>query len=138
VLAAITLAPAAVAAACGGDGSDLPEDERVRQVSGVAELAANAYAAAGAEGLYDYLAPEVVAGCSVQALSQALAGEPVPEGFVRTESVEFEGDNARARVVQNVQDGEDDIKEAEVEWTFVSVDDSWRLTHVPGLEKCAS
>ena len=40
---------------CGG-GEDVPEDERVRQINGVAELATNAYAAAGAEGVYDYLA----------------------------------------------------------------------------------
>ncbi len=127
----------AVVAACGGDGSDVPEDERVRQVSGVAELAANAYAAAGAEGLYDYLAEEVTAVCSKQGLAQALDTQPVPEGFVRTESVEFDGDSARAKVVQRVQDN-GDVKEVEAEWTFVSVDDSWRITHVPGLEGCGN
>lgn len=135
VLAAVALGPAAVAA-CGG-GFDLPEDERARQVTGVAELAANAYAAAGAEGLYDYLAPDVVAVCSLQSLSEALAGQPVPEGYVRTEKVEFDGEGARALVVQRVRD-EGDVKEAEVEWTFVEVDDSWRLSHVPGLEECGS
>jgi len=125
---------AAFVAACGG-GDDVPEDERARQVSGIAELAAGAYAAAGADGLYDYLSPEVVANCSKQGLATALAGQPVPEGFVRTSSVAFDGDNARAKIVQRVQDN-GGIKEVEVEWTFVSVDDSWRLTHVPGLEEC--
>lgn len=113
----------------------MPEDERVRQVSGVAELAANAYAAAGADGLYDYLAPEVIATCSKQGLAAALASQPVPEGFVRTSSVSFDGDNASANVVQRVEEGEG-TKEVEVAWTFKSVDDSWRLTHFPGLEGC--
>ena len=115
----------------------MPEDERARQVSGVAELAANAYAAAGAAGLYDYLAPEVVANCSKERLATALASQPVPEGFVRTSSVNFDGDSARAKVIQRVQDGSG-TKEVEVEWTFVSNGDSWRLTHVPGLEGCRS
>ena len=115
----------------------MPEDERVRQVSGVAQLAANAYAAAGADGLYDYLAPEVIANCSKQGLATALAGQPVPEGFVRTSNVSFDGDKARAKVVQRVQDGAG-TKEVEVEWTFASVGDSWRLTHVPGLERCSA
>ena len=61
----------------------MPEDERARQVSGVAELAAGAYAAVGADGLYDYLAPEVIANCSKHGLATALASQPVPEGFVR-------------------------------------------------------
>ena len=113
----------------------MPEDERARQVSGVAELAAGAYAAVGADGLYDYLAPEVIANCSKQGLAAALADQPVPEGFVRTSSVNFDGDKAQAKIVQRVQDG-GDIKEAEVEWTFVFVDGGWRLTHVPGLEGC--
>jgi hypothetical protein len=133
-LVSATVAPLAIGLACGG-GSDVPEDERARQVSGVAELAANAYAAAGADGLYDYLAPEIIANCSKQGLSAALAGQPVPEGFVRASSVNFDGDNARAKIVQRVQDGSE-TKEEEVEWTFVSVDDNWRLTHVPGLEGC--
>ncbi len=113
----------------------MPHDERARQVGGVAELAANAYAAAGADGLYDYLAPEVIANCSKQGLAAALAGQPVPEGFVRTSSVNFDGDSARAKIVERVQDGEG-TKEVEVEWTLKSVNDNWRLTHVPGLEGC--
>jgi len=131
VLAAVTVAPAIVAG-CGGDGSDLPEDERTRQITGIAELAANAYAAAGPEGLYDYLADEVTSVCSQQGLARAFAGEPVPEGFVRTDGVEFEVDTARAQVVQRFGD-----EESEAEWSFVSIDDTWRITHVPGLEGCA-
>ena len=134
-LVSAAIAPLAVGIACGG-GQDLPEDERVRQVSGVAELAANAYAAAGADGLYDYLAPEVVANCSKQGLATALASQPVPEGFVRTSSVNFDGDSARAKIVQRVQDGAG-TKEVEVEWTFALAGDSWRLNHVPGLEGCS-
>ena len=113
----------------------MPEDERALQVSGVAALAAGAYAAAGADGLFDYLAPQVIANCSKQGLAAALNGQPMPEGFVRTSSVTFDGDSATAKIVQRVQDGSG-TKEEEVEWTFVLVDDSWRLTHVPGLEGC--
>jgi hypothetical protein len=117
---------------CGG-GDDVPEDERVRQVNGVAELATAAYAAAGAEGLYDYLAKDVTATCSKESLVKALEGEPVPDGF-KAANVEFDGEEARAKVVQLF--GEE---EREVEWTFVREgDDSWRLTQVPGLEACES
>ena len=130
-----TVAPLAIGIACGG-ADDVPDDERARQVSGVAELAANAYAAAGADGLYDYLAPEVIANCSKQGLATALAGQPVPEGFVRASIVNFDGEKARAKIVQRVQEGAG-TKEVEVEWTFASVGDSWRLTHVPGLEGCS-
>jgi hypothetical protein len=134
VLALAALTPA-LFAACGG-GDDVPEGERARQVSGVAELAANAYAAAGADGLYDYLSSEVVANCSKQGLATALADQPVPEGFVRTSNVNFDGDKARAKIVQRVQDGAG-TKDVEVEWTFVSAGDSWRLSNVPGLERCS-
>ena len=134
-LVSAAVAPLAIGIACGG-GQDVPEDERARQVSGVAELAANAYAAAGADGLYDYLAPVVVANCSKQGLATALASQPVPEGFVRTSSVHFDGDSAQAKIVQRVQDGSG-TKEVEVEWTFAAVGDSWRLNHVPGLEGCS-
>jgi len=134
-LVCATIAPLAIAIACGG-GNDVTEDERARQVGGVAELAAGAYAAAGANGLYDYLAPEVIANCSKQGLAAALASQPVPEGFVRTSSVNFDGDTARAKIIQRVQDGAG-TKEVEAEWTFVSAGDSWRLTHVPGIEGCS-
>ncbi len=130
MLAAATLAPAIVTA-CGSDGSDLPEDERVRQIAGVAELAANAYATAGPEGLYDYLASSVEADCSKEVLAHALAGEPVPDGFRRIDGVTFEGDAARATVVQLFAE-----EDRAAEWTFASVDGSWRITQVPGLEKC--
>lgn len=131
MLAAATVAPAFVAG-CGGGGSDLSEDERVNQINGIAELATNAYAAAGPEGLYDYLAQEITSVCSQPGLARALSGRPVPDGFVGTSEVEFEGDTARAKVVQRL--GEE---ESEAEWSFVSVDDSWRITHLPGLEECA-
>ena len=130
MLATVTLAPAVIAA-CGGDGPDTPEDERVRQIAGIAELAANAYAAAGPEGLYDYLASSVEADCSKEALALALAGEPVPDGFRRIDGVTFEGDTARATVVQVFSD-----EERAAEWTFVSVNGTWRITHIPGLERC--
>lgn len=117
--------------ACGG-GDDASEEERVKQINGVAELATAAYASGGAEGLYDYLAEEVAAECSKEGLATALEDEPVPDGYKTVNDVEFDGDQARAKVVQLF--GEE---EREVEWTFVREgDDSWRLTEVPGLEAC--
>jgi hypothetical protein len=133
VLAAAALAPTVIAA-CGGDGVDTPEDERARQISGVAELATNAYASAGAEGLYDYLASSVVSACSKQGLAQALADEPVPDGFKSIGEVTFDGSRATAKVTQVF--GEE---EREVEWSFaLEENDSWRLTNVPGIEACES
>jgi hypothetical protein len=118
-------------AGCGGGGDDVPEDERERQVNGIAELATAAYAAAGPEGLYDYLAEEVAAECSKEDLVTALEAEPVPDGFKSVNGVEFDGEQAKANVVQLF--GEE---EREAEWSFVQEADSWRLTHVPGLEAC--
>jgi len=120
-------------AGCGG-GEDVSEDERVRQINGVAELATAAYASAGPEGLYDYLAEEVVAGCSKERLVKALEAAPVPDGFKVVSGVEFDGEEARANVVQVF--GEE---EREVEWTFVEEgEESWRLAQVPGLEACGT
>lgn len=130
MLAAAALEPAIVTG-CGSDGSDLHEDQRVRQIAGIAELAANAYATAGPEALYDYFASSVEVDCSNEALAEVLAGEPVPDGFRRIDGVSFDGDTARAAGVQLFSD-----EERAAEWTFVSVDGSRRITHIPGLERC--
>jgi hypothetical protein len=135
-LAPVALLPLALAtsAACGGGDSDVPEDERVRQIAGVAELATNAYSAAGPEGLYDYLAKKVAAECSEGALARALEDEPVPDGFRRVSDVQFDGSEARAIVTQQFVD-----EERQVEWRLVFEDETgWRLIHVPGLEGCAN
>jgi hypothetical protein len=125
------IAGAVVMVGCGG-GEDVPEDERVRQINGVAELATAAYAAAGPEGLYDYLAEDVAAECPKEELVTALEVEPVPDGFKSVNSVEVDGERARANVIQLF--GEE---ERQVEWSFVREgEESWRLTHVPGLEAC--
>jgi len=129
------LAPLAITLACSGGGGDLPDDERVRQIAGVAELATNAYAADGPEGLYDYLAPEITQRCISADLVTALAQEYVPDGFQRVKSVDLVGDEARTIVVQLV-----DGQERETEWVFVSKSEgvvtTWRLVFVPGLEEC--
>ena len=118
--------------ACSDDKPDLPDDERARQINGLAELAANAYAVAGPVGLYDYLAPEVLDRCSSDQLADALAEEETPDGFRRLEDVTFDGNGARATVVQLFPDGERGS-----EWTFVSISDTtWRITSLPGLERC--
>ncbi len=133
LVVAAGLAPLALLA-CGGDGSSPPDDETIGQIAGVAELATNAYASVGPEGLYEYLTPEVAQHCSKEALGEALKDQPVPDGFRRIARVKFEGENVRATVVQLF--GRDDT---EVEWTFVAVaEKTWRITHVPGLERCRS
>jgi hypothetical protein len=126
-----------VAAACGdGQGRQPPADgETVRQIGGVAELATNAYASAGPEGLYDYLAPSVTGRCSKKGLEEALNGQDMPSGFRKIEDVAFEPDgSARAKVVQAFGD-----TERTIEWVFVRADGGgWRLTELPGLEECTS
>jgi hypothetical protein len=118
--------------ACGDDDPELPDDERVRQIAGVAELAANAYAAAGPVGLYDYLAPQVTDRCSKQNLVAALEDQDIPDGFRRLASVEFDGNEAAARVVQLFGD-----EERATEWVFASLSENvWRLIDVPGLAGC--
>ena len=132
-LATAALLPLALAIAC-SDEPNVPEDERSRQIAGVAELATNAYAAAGPEGLYDYLAKDVAAECSKEALSKALDAEPVPDGFRRVTDVRFDGSKARATVTQLFVE-----EERQVEWSFLLENETnWRLTDVPGLEGCAN
>ena len=131
-LAPAALLPFVLAIAC-SDEPDVPEDERVRQIAGVAELATNAYSAAGPEGLHDYLAKEVAANCSKEALSGALDAQPVPDGFVMVTNVQFDGQKARATVTQLFVE-----EERQIEWSFALEDETnWRLTSVPGLEGCA-
>jgi hypothetical protein len=111
-----------------------PEDERIRQITGVAELATNAYSAAGPVGLHDYLAKDLAEECSAEDLSQALDGQPVPEGFRGVSDVQFDGDKATATLTQLFVEEERDVV-----WSFVLEDDTnWRLTDVPGLEGCAN
>jgi len=132
-LAPAALLPLALAIAC-SDEPDVPEDERVRQIAGVAELATNAYSAAGPEGLYDYLSKEVAAECPKEALSRALDAQPVPDGFRRVSNVQFDGRKARATVTQLFVE-----EDRQVEWSFVLEDETnWRLTAIPGLEGCAN
>ena len=132
-LATAALLPLALAIACSVE-PNVPEDERSRQIAGVAELATNAYAAAGPDGLYDYLAKDVAAKCSKEALSQALDDEPVPDGFRRVGNVQFDGRKAHATVTLLFVE-----EERQVEWSFVLENETnWRLTDVPGLEGCAN
>jgi hypothetical protein len=130
-LAPAALLPLALAIAC-GDDPEVPEDERVRQITGVAELATNAYSAAGPEGLRDYLAKDIAEECLAEDLSQALDRQPVPEGFRGVSDVQFDGDRATATLTQIFVEEERDVV-----WSFVLEDDTnWRLTEVPGLEGC--
>lgn len=134
--AAGVLAPAA---ACGDedDGADGTVDPRISQISGLAELATYAYAAAGGEGLLDYLAADMARNCSKDEIEGALAGQAVPTGFREIKNVSFEGiEEARATVVLTTAEGEE-----EQEWRFVrEVNEAWRILEMPSLsvEDCAA
>jgi hypothetical protein len=146
---ATALAAAVLLARCGGDDAPASSNltpEQTLQIAGVAELATNAWAAAGPEALYDYLDPQVAARCSKQALVTALADQPLPDGFRRIENVQAESHVVRVTVVQLFGDTERGI-----EWQFwpVGVRPSgatpqkedqlvWRIEYLPGLEKCGS
>ena len=127
LLAAIG-ALAAIVSACGND----EDDPRVGQIGGVSELATYAYAAAGPEGLYDYLSAEVAQRCPREQLVDALADEATPTGWRQIKDVEFDGeDRATATVILITRDGDRDV-----EWSFVDEGGSWRIVDMPGLEKC--
>ncbi len=129
--AALVLTIATISA-CGGD-DDSSGDERVGKIGGVAELATYAYASAGTDGLYDYLAPVVTEKCTKAQLADDLGAEPAPSGFRGMEDVKFDGDQATATVIQIFRDHDENV-----EWTFVETDDgSWRISGLPGLEDCA-
>jgi hypothetical protein len=117
-----------------GQGPGATEDERVLQIRGVAELATYAYASHGADGLYDYLAPSVLAGCSPTELAAALADKELPSGFRDARVVELNGGEAIAEVTLLYGD------EARTErWRFaLTAGGLWRLTGIPGMEECAN
>lgn len=120
--------------ACGGDDSADSDDPRVGQIGGVAELATYAYAAAGADGLYDYLAPQVIQHCSREGLAKALQDLELPTGFRGMEGVKFDGEKGRATVVLIFG-----TKDEKVQWVFVRApDDGWRIVEAPGLERCSN
>ena len=133
---AVALAAGLAFLACSDGDSDLPE-ESVRQIAGVAELATNAYASAGPEGLHDYLSPDLATSCSKEELVEALKGEPVPDGFRGVKSARKQDEQVSVTIIHLYGD-----EGREVEWTFVQsfvgvgVLPSWRLVDVPGLERC--
>jgi hypothetical protein len=119
---------AAIVSACGGD----EDDPRVGQIGGVSELATLAYASVGPQGLYDYLASEVIQRCPREELEQALADQVEPTGWRQIKDVEFDGeDRATATVILITRDGDQDV-----EWSFVDEGGSWRIVDMPGLERC--
>jgi len=122
-----------LASACGGDDSD-SDDPRISQIGGVAELATYAYAAAGAHGLYDYLAPQVTQYCSREGLAEALQDMELPTGFRAMTGVKFDGEKGRATVVLIFG-----TKDEKVQWVFVQAPDGgWRIAEAPGLERCSN
>lgn len=133
---ALACALGAAFAACGGGSDNNANDPRVDQVGGEAELATYAYASAGTDALYDYLAPQVTAHCTKQQLAQALAGSPLPTGFKGIDSVKFDGDRATLTFTQFFKD-----QQQKVVWTWVPTatgQSSWRIIDLPGLSKCGA
>ncbi len=137
LIAALALALGVFAGAC-GDGASIPDDPRVLEIGFVAEEATYVFARVGAEGLYDFLAPEVAQRCSREQFGQALAGQAQPTGFRGLKRVKFEGDDARVTVII-IAGGRDQ----DVEWVFArnpqptdATGFKWYLTQVPGIEGC--
>ena len=118
-----------------GDTSPLPTDDpRIAEIAGVAGLATNAFASAGPEGLYDYVAVQVAARCTSQQLAAAMADQELPSGFLAVDAVSFQGDGAHAAV--RLKFGDD---EREAEWVFMPAPgNTWRIANMPGLEECTS
>ncbi len=129
-LALATSAAAALAIACGGD--EATDDPRASKIGAISENATYAYAEAGADGLYDYLAASVTGKCTAEEVQQDLDGQPVPTGWRQVKDIEFGSATATATVIVITADGD-----VEQEWSFAEEGDSWRITSIPGLEDCA-
>jgi hypothetical protein len=118
-------------AACGGNDDD-EDDPRRPEISGVAQLAVNAWASSGAGALHDYVSSEVAGRCSPEQIASALDGEAVPTGFRELRNVDFGGDSSKATIVVTTEAGE-----KELVWTYVLENDRWRISEMPSLEGCA-
>lgn len=121
--------------ACGDDDNGGPAgtgDPRISKIGGIAELATNAYAAAGSEALLDYLSSGLLARCTEEDVKRALEDDPKPTGFKTIKGVKFDGDDrAIATVVLITREGDE-----EVEWSFVREgNDSWRIVEMPSLSE---
>ena len=133
-LAALLAAALLVTAACSGDDDDdATDDQRVARVGSVSELATYAWIDAAGAGLYDYLSSDVTTTCTVDQVTEALAEHEQPTGWQQVKDVEFQGD-AEATATVILIYGSDREEE---EWGFKRESgDSWRVSHVPGLESC--
>lgn len=132
--------PATLATAPSGDSLG-------REIGGVAEAATLAYVEFGPAGLYDYMAPEVLAKCPKERFERALSDQDVPVTFRDLSDLKFDGDRATAEVVQAFK-REDSIVDRTVQWVFRRVTTAtetpapgvaiseWRLIDVPGLGNC--
>ena len=129
--ALLMLAPFAVVA-CGGDDDD--EDPRVGQIGTLSETATYAWASAGVEGLYDYLATDITDVCPVDALVEELADHEQPTDWQQIKNVEFEDEDNATGLVIVVYESE----RREEEWSFAHEGESWRISRLPGLESCGT
>jgi hypothetical protein len=132
-LAVLALLAAALlaGAACGGDDDN--DDPRTARVGSIAELATYAWIDADAAGLYDYLSADLTGACTVDQVAEALADHAKPTGWQQVKDVEFQGEDGATATVILIYDNE---REEEV-WAFQQESgDSWRISHVPGLESC--
>ena len=111
-------------AACSGGGDP---DQRVGQIGAVSELATYAYADAGPEGLYDYLAERVTDACSKEQVTAALAEREQPTGWQQIRDVTFENEATAFGTVILIY-GSERVRE---DWTFVREGTSWRIAGSP-------
>ena len=116
-----------------GDNDSAPGDARISQIGGITETAVDAWASAGPDGLYDYLASSVTGRCSKARVAQALASREQPSGFGTMKNFEFTAQNqASGTVVLLTKAGN-----KEETWLYSEEGSSWRITNLPGLEGCA-
>jgi hypothetical protein len=118
--------------ACGDDDDD--DDPRQGQIGSVSENAVYAWIEDGPAGLYDYLAADVTAACTVEDVETALEGRAQPTDWRNTSGFEFSGEDAASATVTIVT-ADGDVEE---EWSFTREGDSWRIASLPGLEACTA
>jgi hypothetical protein len=132
-LTAVTVLALALLAC--GDDDDAADDPRTLQIGALSETATGAWASAGPEGLYDYLAASVTGRCPREQLAAALADEAQPTGWRQIKDVEFNGDDEASATVIIITAAGDE----ESAWTFSRVSgENWRISDLPGLENCGN
>lgn len=127
-LAALLVASLAFVA-CGDDDDDA--NPNVGLIGGVSESATYAWVSDGTMALYDYLAADVTNACTPAEVTQALADHQQPQDWQQIKDVEISDGAATATVILVYEN--DRVDE---DWGFAKEGESWRISHIPGLESC--